>query len=276
MVDQTLVYNRAYASFLPAAQRISDLIGGLRLTLPSGLVLIAFAACAYAVVTRRWRSPLVVLAVVAFPLELVLSTFGRGYHYYFLAWLPAMGVLAAYAVGELRRMAPPRAARVALVLGTIAMCTQPSLLVARLASTTDAGRFSGAAAYVAANSRPGDTVFIWGAHTEVLFLAQRLAPTQYVYQYAPLYTRGYQTSERVAELLADLERGRPVLILDASRESPVSPPLDSAAFGAWVSPDIQYTPLPEMANVIAFIEKNYERAGSEPATGWPLWRLRAP
>ena len=50
----------------------------------------------------------------------------------------------------------------------------------------------------------------------------------------------------------------------------------SAAFPTWVSPDIQYMPLPEMANVIAFIERNYERVGSEPATGWPLWRLRAP
>ncbi len=276
MVDETLVYNRAYASFLPVPQRMSDLIGGLRLTLPSGLVLIAFIAWTYAVVTRRWRSPLVALALVALPLELVLATFGRGYHYYFLAWLPAMGVLAAFAVSELRRLAPPRPARIALVLGTLAMCAQPLLLVTRLATLNDAGRFSGAAAYVAANTRADDTVFIWGAHTEVLFMARRLAPTQYVYQYAPLYTRGYSTPERVAELIADLERGRPVLILDASRESPVSPPLDSAAFPTWVSPDIQYTPLPEMANVIAFIERNYERVGSEPATGWPLWRLRAP
>src|SRR5438132_10404929 len=75
MVDQTLVYSRAYASFMPVETRISDLIGGLRLTLPSGLVLIAFAAWLYAVATRRWQSPLVLIALVAFPLELVLSTF---------------------------------------------------------------------------------------------------------------------------------------------------------------------------------------------------------
>jgi len=276
LVDETLVYNRAYASFLPAAQRLSDLIGGLRLTLPSGLVLIAFTAWLYAVVTRRLRSPLVFIAVVALPLELVLSTFGRGYHYYYLAWLPAMGVLAAFGVSELRRLAPPRPARIALVFGTLAMCAQPALLVTRLALTTDAGRFRGAAAYVAANSRAEDTVFIWGAHTEILFLAQRLAPTRYVYQYAPLYTRGYSTPARVADLLADLERNRPVLILDASLESPVTPPLDGAAFRTWISPDIQYTPPPEMADVIGFIEKSYERAGTEPATGWPVWRLRAP
>jgi hypothetical protein len=226
--------------------------------------------------TRRIRSPLVLVAVIALPLELVLSTFGRGYHYYYLAWLPAMGMLAAFGVSELLRLAPPRPARIALVFGTLAMCTQPALLVTRLAITTDAGRFRGAAAYVAANSRAEDTVFIWGAHTEVLFLAQRLAPTRYVYQYAPLYTRGYSTPARVADLLADLQRNRPVLILDASLESPVTPPLDGDAFRTWASPDIQYTPLSEMASVIAFIESSYERAGTEPTTGWPVWRLRAP
>jgi hypothetical protein len=274
MLDQTLVYNRAYASFLPVENRLRDLVGGLRLTLDSGLVLITFTAWLYAAITRRWRSPLVLVAFVAFPLELVLSTFGRGYHYYFLAWLPSMAVLTAFAVSELQRLAPPRLARVALALGTIAMCVQPAFLVTSLALTTDRGRFSGAAAYIAANSGPADTILIWGAHSEVLFLADRLSPTQFVYQYAPLYTRGYTNPERVAELLADLERARPLLILDASLESPVTPPLDAAAFRTWTSPDIQYEPLPVMERVIDFVERNYERAGVEPATGWPLWRLR--
>lgn len=276
MLDQTLVYNRAYASFMPAETRISDLIGGLRLTLPSGLVLIALTAWLYAVTTRRWRSPLVQIALVAFPLELVLSTFGRGYHYYFLAWLPAMGVLAAFGVSELRRLAPPRLTRIALVLGTLAMCAQPALLVTRLALTHDGGRFSAVAAYVAANSRADQTVFIWGSHALVLVLAERLAPTKFVYQYGPLYTRGYSTPAHVEELLADLKRNRPVLILDASDEGFITPPLDSAKFPSWTSLDIQYAALPETANVIAFIEASYERAGTEPTTGWPVWRLRAP
>jgi hypothetical protein len=276
MIDQTLVYNRAYSSFMPVASRIGDLIAGLRFTLPSGLVLIALAAWLYAVTTRRWQSPLVLIAVIAFPLELVLSTLGRGYHYYFLAWLPSMGILAAFGVSELQRLAPPRVARIALVLGTLAMCALPTLLVARLTLTNDGGRYGGVAAYVAANSRADDTVFIWGAHALVLYLAERLAPTKYVYQYAPLYTRGYSTPERVDELLADLERNRPVLILDASSDSTITPPLDSGTFRTWTSPDIQYAPLPELAKVIAFIEASYVRAGTEPTTGWPVWKLRTP
>ena len=56
----------------------------------------------------------------------------------------------------------------------------------------------------------------------------------------------------------------------------MTPPLDLAPFRAWVSPEPQYAPLPELARVIEYIFANYDRAGTEPATGWPLWRLRTP
>jgi hypothetical protein len=274
MIDQALVYNSAYAAYSSANDRLGAVIEGLRLTLPSGLALTAFTGWLYGLVTRRWSSPLVPITLVAFPLELLLATFGRGYHYYFIAWLPAMAVLTAFGVDELRKRAFPRYGRIAIALATLAMCAQPALLVTRLALTTDARRSSTAALYVATNSRPQDTVFIWGAHAEVLYLAHRLSPTRYVYQYGALYTRGYATPARVDELLADLERNRPVLVLDASVESFVTPPLDRAGLQAWTSPDAQYSPLPELARVVAFIEANYVRAGTEPTTGWPAWRLK--
>jgi hypothetical protein len=80
----------------------------------------------------------------------------------------------------------------------------------------------------------------------------------------------------VEELLADLRRARPALIVDASRDSFVTPPLDLAGLRAWASPEPQYAPLPELEGVVEFVVANYDRAGTEPATGWPLWRLRAP
>jgi hypothetical protein len=276
MVDQALVYNRAYSAFAPLSERVDAVVSGLRLTLPSGLALVAVGAWLYAVLTRRFAPTILGVALVAFPIEIALSTWGRGYHYYFIAWLPSMAVLASFAVSELRRTASPRIARPVLVLGVLAMCILPALLVTRLALTTDDGRFRSAAAYVAANSRPADTVLIWGSHAEVLFLSERRSPSRYVYQYAALSTRGYATPARVEELLADLKRARPALILDASRESFVTPPLDLAGLRAWVSPEAQYAPLPELEQVVQFIESAYERAGTEPATGWPVWRLKAP
>jgi hypothetical protein len=276
MVDQALVYNRAYAAFAPLSERIDAILSGLRLTLPSGLALVAVGAWLYAVATRRFAPTLLAVALVAFPLELALATWGRGYHYYFMAWLPSMAILAAFAVSEVQRMAPERSALPALALATLAMCVFPALLVTRLALTTDEGRARSAAFYIAANTRPDDTVLVWGSHTEVLFLAGRRSPTRYVYQYAALATRGYATPARVEEFLADLQRARPALILDASSESFVTPPLDLAGLRTWVSPEAQYAPLPELERVVEFIVANYERAGAEPATGWPLWRLRTP
>ncbi len=276
MVDQALVYNRAYAAFAPVSERVDAVLSGLRLTLPSGLAVVAVGAWLYAVLARRFAPTLLAVALVAFPIELALSTWGRGYHYYFIAWLPSMAILAAFAVSELQRLAHPRIAWPALALAVLAMSVLPALLVTRLALTTDAGRASAAAAYVAANTRPEDTVLIWGSHAEVLFLADRRSPTRYVYQYAALATRGYATPARVEEFLADLQRARPVLILDASSESFVTPPLDLAGLRAWTSPEAQYESLPELERVVQFIAANYERSGTEPATGWPLWRLRAP
>src|SRR5439155_537176 len=83
-----------------------------------------------------------------------------------------------------------------------------------------------------------------------LFLANRLSPTRFVYQYAALETRGYASGARVDELVADLARDRPALIVDASADSFVTPPLDRAGMAAYVSPEPQYVVLPEMARVV--------------------------
>ena len=274
MVDQVLVYNRIYASFAPLSDRVAAVLSGIRLTLPSGLAVVAICAWLYAVFTRRFGATLLGIALVAFPLEVALSAQGRGYHYYFIAWLPAMAILAAFAVSEVLRIVPRRIAWPALSLGVLAMSVLPALLVTRLALTTAEERVGSAAAYVAANTNADDTVLVWGAHTEVLFLASRRSPTRYVYQYAALATRGYATPARVKELLADLERERPELILDAASESFVTPPLDVAGFRAWSSPEPQYAVLPELLSVIEYIVANYDRTGTEPNTGWPVWRLR--
>ncbi|HEV8671758.1 MAG TPA: hypothetical protein VGS01_13600 [Candidatus Limnocylindria bacterium] len=274
MVDQALVYNSVYSAYSPASERLASIAAGLRLTLPSGLAIVALGAYLYALARRRATTPLLAIALVAFPIELVFASLGRGYHYYFLPWLPTMAVLVAFAVNQLEHHARPRAAGLVLGVGVVLMCLQPTLLVLRLATSTDDGRIRGAAAYVVANTRPDDTVLVWGSSTEILFLAERRAPTRYVYQYGPLATRGYATAARVDEFLADLERARPVLIIDGSAGGFVTPPLDLAGLRAYVSPDAQYEPLAELERVIAFVNANYDRVGIEPATGWPVWRLR--
>lgn len=276
MVDQALVYNRVYAAFAPIGDRLDAIATGLRLTLPSGLAAIAVASWVYAMAARRPRAPLVAVVLVAFPLELLLATTGRGYHYYFLAWLPTMAVLAAFAAAEVRSRLGARAAIAVLAVATLVMSAQPIFLVVRLAAIRDDGAIRAAAADITARTRNDDAVLVWGSHTEVLVLAGRLSPTRYVYQYAVLATRGYATPAKVDDLLGDIERRRPMLIVDASADSFVTPPLDRAGFRAWTSPEAQYASQPETERIIAFVESGYERSGTLAGTGWPVWRSRAP
>jgi hypothetical protein len=151
----------------------------------------------------------------------------------------------------------------------------PAILVARLVVTPDDGSSREAAFYVREHSAPADRVLVWGSHAEVLVLADRRSPTRYVWQYGALATRGYASVARIEELLAALDRERPVLIVDTSKDSFATPPLDRAGFAAWTSPEPQYAWLPETLRIIAFVETNYERVATMPQTGWPVWRLRS-
>jgi hypothetical protein len=277
LVDQAFRYNSAYASFASVGDRAFAIALGARLTLPSGLALVAAFAW-IASVARLAEAPIVLrVALIALPLEVALSTFGRAYNYYFLPWLPAMGVLAAYAASLVTARMRPRTGTAILVAAAVAMAIVPARLLLRLELETPASD----APYVAARFLdstigPRETVLVWGSHSEVLFLADRLSPTRFVYQYAALETKGYASSERVDQLVADLERARPALIVDASADSFVTPPLDRAGMASYVSPEPQYAVLPELARVADFVAANYVRSGTVDGLGWPVWRLRAP
>lgn len=271
-IDQVLRYNALYSGFASAQDRIGAVALGLRLVLPSGLALLAVAGALLAL--RGPRTPLVSLALIALPIEVGLASAGRAYHYYFLAWLPAMAVLAAHLWDRLGTWLGPRALRWTLV-ACVVMAIVPSFLVGRLALTSDDGLSREAAAYVASSTGPDDAVLVWGSRSEILVLAERRSPTRFVYQYAALATRGYGSPARVDELLADLERARPLLIVDTSRDSFVTPPLDRAGLAAWVSPEPQYVWPAETSRIVGFVEANYTRVATLPRSGWPVWRLRS-
>lgn len=274
-LDQAVRYNLLYSAFATPSARVDAVLDGARLTLPSGLFAAGLLGWALAAVDRRPRPVVVSLALVALPVELVLATSGRAYHYYFLAWLPSLGVLAGYLASRALRWRP-QVATVLVAAALVAMSVRPAMLVTRLAVLGDDGASREAAAYVREHSAPGDLVLVWGSRTEVNVLADRRSPTSYAYQYAPLATRGYSTPGRFAEFLEDLERARPVLIVDASKDSVVTPPLDRAGFTSWTSPEPQYEWPPGAVRIVDFVEANYQKVATLPQTGWPVWRLRQP
>jgi hypothetical protein len=273
-LDQAVRYNLLYSAFATPSARVDAVLDGARLTLPSGLFAAAVLGWALAVADRRPRPALVSLALLALPIEIALATSGRAYHYYFLAWLPSLGVLAGYLASR-AQVFRPRWGTILVAAALVAMSVRPTMLVARLAVLGDDGASRGAATYVREHSAPGDLVLVWGSRTEINVLADRRSPTSYVYQYAPLATRGYSTPERFAAFLEDLERARPLLIVDASKDSVVTPPLDRAGFAAWTSIEAQYEWPSGSARIVDFVEANYEKVATLPQTGWPVWRLRS-
>jgi hypothetical protein len=153
------------------------------------------------------------------------------------------------------------------------MSIQPGLLVGRLLATHDDGASREAAAYIAASTRPGDTVLVWGSRAEVLVLADRRSPTKLVYQYAALATRGYAVPAGVDEFTGELVARPPALIIDASAGSFVTPPL---GVDSWISPEPQYAWLPETMRswVAAPGGGLYERVATLSKSGWSVWRPR--
>jgi hypothetical protein len=274
-LDQAVRYNLLYSAFATPSARVNAVLDGARLTLPSGLFAAALLGWALAIADRRPRPVIVSLALLSLPVEIALATSGRAYHYYFLAWLPSLGVLAGYLASRAPEFTP-RFATVLVAGALVVMSVRPAMLIARLAVLGDDGASRGAAAYIRDHSAPRDLVLVWGSHAEINVLAERRSPTSYVYQYAPLATRGYSTPERFGAFLEELERARPVLIVDASKDSVVTPPLDRAGFASWVSPEPQYEWPSGAARIVDFVEANYDRVATLPQTGWPVWRLRQP
>lgn len=290
--DQAVRYNLTYVVSASLAGRVEAIALGLRYTASSGLAAIALfgwiigLAVARGTGLSRDGRALLIVALVALPIELALaSSSGRAYRQYYLAWLPAMAVLAAvFAVMVSVRLAPVLAPRLrsgvpvvaALLLGPLLalMLVRHGPLLLRVAATQEDGVARQAVAYVLATTEPRDRVLLWGSRAEVNFLAGRRSPTRFVYQYAPLYTAGYQTPARIDELLAELRRERPLLILDASADSPVTPPLAREAIRAFDTHDALYRIPPEIDRVLEFVAANYVAVGTLERTGWPIYRRR--
>ena len=294
--DQAVRYNSTYTGTVTWAHRVSSLGHGLRLLGSGGFLFVALAGAAWALLMLRDRTllprasdarRLVGVALLALPIEVLLgSSSGREHGYYWLAALPSLAVLAAFATFAFeRRIVPRLAARVrrpaptvaaaTLVLALLVLALRPVPLMVRVAQSTEDGLTSSAVAYLRANSGPEDTVLIWGSRSAVNFDTPRRSPTRYLYQYAPLYTRGYDPRPHIAELARLLDERPPTLVIDASRDSAVTPTLPVAAGGTFDTQDPLFVFSPAVAEVARSILERYERVGTVGPSAWPAYRLRA-
>ena len=271
-IDAVVGFSLAYSTLSAPVPPGSGVAGGIARIMPSGLPILAALGAIAAL--RGPRAAVVSVALLALPFELALASTGRGYHYHLLSSLPVFGVLAAHLIAWVSTRFG-RIARLATVGVSLLILLSESVVVSFFLTVDKPSPVPTAVDYLRANTTANDTVLIWGTRPEVLVLADRRSATRFVYQVGPLATRGYGGAVRIEQLLLDLERSRPKLIIDASSQSSDTPPLDRNGFLAWPNDLVSAWPA-ETIRVFDYLEANYVRAGEIAGIDWPVWRRRAP
>jgi len=293
--DAAFRYNFLYvhATWARRWQAISE---GLSLMYPSGLnkiALVGWVLGALAVAVPRCRRAmapaartLIAVALLALPIELALAAAsGRSYQHYFIAWLPAFAVLAGafvfvVSMGVERLVRRLRWAAflrlwpyVLLANLSIFPLGMIALDVRFAAIPTNAGELAG---YINETTRPEDYVLMWGAQAAYNFRSRRRSPTRFVHQ-IPFYVSAYRTPENVAALLRDIERNKPIFIVDTSCPEDTVPPLDPAEREAWTNhanTAARKALVRDLQRVLDYVHTNYERTTPNARPGWPVYRRR--
>jgi hypothetical protein len=291
-VDQVFRYNIEY-SRSSLSDRLGALLEGVKLASYSGLFPIALVGWGIAVsqlargfVPVQLR-PLFAVAVLAMPIDYGLaSATGRPYRQYFVACLPALGILAAIAASTAGPALERAAARFALppravVAGSFALGA--ILLASAIPALSDVRREEGANSqqltrpeatrYVVEHTAVTDHVLFWGGEAGLNYTTGRRSPTRYAYQYA-FYMRDYQRPAQIDELLDALERDPPALIVDASPATIDVPPLDRVERENWTLLEPKYAVLPEMDRLFSWIDAHYVRVDEVGFLRWPIYAPR--
>lgn len=288
-----VTYNTLYASNA-ALSRLDALRWGLGLLLPSGLPVFGVIGWVAGVgalgVSRRLDRlpPLLLIALVALPLELLLASLSaRRYDHYYVAPLPALAVPAAYVgaavfagAGRLRIVGRPWLWAGVL---TVAVALLPALaLVERIQSALplrDDSAIQRVVAVVREQTQPGDSVLIWGAQPLINFMANRPEPSRYFF-HSPLFMQGYASESVFATFLDDLRANPPPLIIDTAITDRGFGPLDPERRAIWMREvngrDPAITAIPEIDVIYDYFAAHYERIGAF-SFGWDVYRrLEAP
>jgi len=115
------------------------------------------------------------------------------------------GVLAAQLIAAIA-VRSPRIAPLGVRALSLVIVLSQSVVLSFFLTVEKTSPVPTAVEFVRASTRATDTVLIWGSRTEVLVLAERRAPTRFVYQFAPLATRRYGSGARVDPTSRDTAR----------------------------------------------------------------------
>lgn len=278
------VYNLIYSDVDPgtrvnALADLADFLTHTSLLFPlviaawlAGLVLAVRAAA------RREAAPgfPFVIALIDLPIELVLvSTSGKNYRHYFMSLVPAMTILAAWGVDQLARLVRRWGIRLryglpAALIAAVVILWPSARDLSQLARPASELTITQTVQLILRETRPQDTVLMWGSQTVVNYLSGRAAPTRFVHQ-KPLFRAGFASPALSAEMLRDLQNRRPALIINT--HLPSTPFVTVGADGACLLPKR----LPEgMEAVFRYICGHYRLEQVITKDRWEVYRLISP
>ena len=226
--EQAFLYNFIYIGKHEGIRRLLPVFfKGFALLSQGGLLYLTvlgwLAGLGYLWVNRKASPhPLIVLALVDLPIEVILITVsGRSIIHYYLTLLPVMGILTGvliYTVPRLlEKISSHSSLRVSRWAPTVLLAAVVLLQLGQVKSYPEyvqvlgVNEYTALVDYISKNTQEDDKVLIIGAESVVNFLARREAPTRYVYQY-PLALLGRRPM--FEEYFNQILENRPVLIID--------------------------------------------------------------
>jgi hypothetical protein len=271
LLDASILYNLTYSRVQLSA--VSPLQFGF-IVLGAGLWI---AMAGYLLAAPGIRQPgrtrwLSVLLLIGWPMVIFLSDPARrNYVHYYMNWLPFMALLGGLAFHQVQSRLFPRlgnSTRVhsaglsaALLLSAVFFVWNNgvgdySRILSRLAQrTASAGQTrTPISTYVNEHTQPGEQVLFWGAYPGENFMSDRESPSGVLFY--PLFVRSEISTRLNQRFLRELERNRPVLIVDMGDAETLS--LDPEERARRRAAGLGWPYLPDnIDRVFAFIDQNY-------------------
>ena len=237
-VDAALWYNFAYTGGHTNFQ-YSILKGFSFLGIPAWITLAGYLLVLI-LTLKTWRTaftqPLKLLLLFFWPVEVALSGLsGRGYDHYFVSWAPAMALTCGFLYHTLSSQAKikntaqllNRLAEIILTVITLLVLFFNREIVLEYRRTfldilvdhkTSYEISTPLIEYIQEHTRPDDPVLAWGGQAGINYMAQRQAPTAYLWY--PLYLDSPLTPALNQGFFEDISHNRPELVIDAYSDAP--------------------------------------------------------
>ncbi|MCE9646130.1 MAG: hypothetical protein K8S20_09045 [Chloroflexi bacterium] len=268
-IDASFIYNFFYSS--GHFQPLGALFSGLKnLSFVGGVTMVGLWVSLeelWLQLKNRRMDPFLLWLCINFIVDVALSGLsGRNYEHYFINWLPMVAMSSAYLMkkgaassNEWTRKFPVRSLLAAITI-IIILCREPLLNSIHTISQISIHHSlfqkpDPISEYVNSHSLPGQTVLVWGGQTGINFLANRDAPTRYVFY--PYYVESEYTDQISAEFYQAVNSHPPALIVDGSYFVPEEVvPLSTASPIKWLKEHQAYNP-PYLEEFYAFFRSHY-------------------